>query len=64
MPAVPEQTNRKSMIDIVRKHKKYIMIAGLLSIVFGYIFLAQGSESLAPVLLVLGYCVLVPVALI
>ena len=52
------------MIDVVRKHKKYIMIAGLLAIVAGYIFLARGSESLAPVLLVLGYCVLVPVALV
>jgi uncharacterized membrane protein HdeD (DUF308 family) len=52
------------MINVVRRHKKYILIAGLLAIVFGYIFLAQGSESLAPVLLVLGYCVLVPVSLI
>ncbi|MFO7915625.1 MAG: hypothetical protein R6U43_08020 [Candidatus Krumholzibacteriales bacterium] len=52
------------MINIIRKNKKYIMIAGLLSIVAGYLFLAQGSESLAPVLLVMGYCVLVPVALL
>ncbi len=40
------------------------MIAGLLSIVLGYIFLANNSISLAPVLLVLGYCILVPVALL
>ena len=33
-------------------------------IILGYVFLAQGSITLAPILLVLGYCVLVPVAII
>jgi len=33
-------------------------------IVLGYLFLARGSITLAPILLVLGYCVLVPVAII
>ena len=30
----------------------------------GYIMLAQGSTTTAPVLLVLGYCVLLPLGLI
>ncbi len=36
---------------------------GLLSIVLGYVFLAKGSITAAPILLVLGYCVLIPVAI-
>ncbi|MBN2070889.1 MAG: hypothetical protein JW814_05480 [Candidatus Krumholzibacteriota bacterium] len=51
-------------MEVIRKHRKWIMIAGLISIVLGYIFLGNNSISLAPVLLVLGYCILIPVALI
>ena len=38
--------------------------AGLLAIAIGYFLLAQGSITAAPILLVLGYVVLVPLALI
>ena len=38
--------------------------AGLLSVSVGYWLLAQGSITLAPILLVLGYVVLLPLALI
>jgi uncharacterized membrane protein HdeD (DUF308 family) len=38
--------------------------AGLLSIVLGYVLLAQGSITAAPLLLVLGYVVLLPLAII
>ena len=30
----------------------------------GYVDLARGGETLAPILLVIGYCVLVPVAIL
>ena len=33
-------------------------------IALGYLLLAQGSMTLAPLLLVLGYCVLLPVGII
>jgi hypothetical protein len=33
-------------------------------IVLGFADLARGGETLAPVLLVLGYCVLVPIAIL
>jgi hypothetical protein len=33
---------------------------GLLSVILGFITLASGSETLAPILLVLGYCVIIP----
>ncbi len=45
--------------------RNYIMLAvALVVIIIGYIALGQGSITLAPILLVIGYCVLVPIALI
>ena len=38
--------------------------AGLVCLVAGYWLLAQGSITLAPLLLVLGYVVLLPMAII
>lgn len=34
------------------------------SIVFGYIDLARGGETLAPILLIAGYCIFVPIAIL
>ena len=36
----------------------------MLVIVAGYAYLARGGETIAPILLVLGYCVLVPLAIL
>jgi len=36
----------------------------VLTIVAGYADLARGGETIAPILLVAGYCVLVPVAIL
>jgi hypothetical protein len=41
-----------------------LLAAGLVSIVAGYALLARGSNVLAPVLLVLGYAVLIPLGII
>lgn len=44
--------------------KNYLLLgAALLSLALGYWLLSKGSTTLAPVLLVLGYCVLFPVGL-
>jgi hypothetical protein len=37
--------------------------AALASLAVGYVLLAAGSTTLAPILLVLGYCVLFPLGL-
>jgi uncharacterized membrane protein HdeD (DUF308 family) len=42
----------------------YLMVLGLVFIVIGYIALASGSITLAPIMLVLGYCVILPVAIL
>lgn len=39
-------------------------VAGLLTVALGYWLLAQGSITAAPLLLVLGYVVLIPLALV
>ena len=45
--------------------KNYIVFAAaLIVIIIGFYTLSTGSITLAPILLVLGYCVLLPVALI
>ncbi len=41
-----------------------ILLAGLLAIIGGYFSLAAGSIILAPLLLVLGYAVLIPIGII
>lgn len=45
--------------------KNYIAFAIAMAVIsLGYVSLGQGSITLAPALLVVGYCVLIPVALL
>ena len=45
--------------------KNYIGFAlGVLTIAGGFLSLSLGSITLAPILLVLGYCVIIPIAII
>ena len=41
-----------------------LFAAGIISIFIGYIFLAKGSITVAPILLVLGYVILIPISII
>lgn len=41
-----------------------LLAAGLLSVVVGYWFLSNGSTVAAPLLLVLGYVILIPLGII
>ena len=38
--------------------------AGFASIIVGYVMLSKGSITLAPILLVAGYCALIPLAIL
>ncbi len=51
-------------MHFLRKHRNWVLVTGLVAITVGYVVLGLGSISLAPALLVLGYCVLVPLALL
>jgi hypothetical protein len=57
-PAVNRGALRFSAINAI------LIAAGFASIVAGYVLLARGSNVAAPVLLVLGYAVLIPLGII
>ena len=46
------------------KENAVLGVAGLVCLILGYWLLAQGSITLAPILLVLAYVVLLPMAII
>jgi hypothetical protein len=59
---MPDQTLTRSRLRVGPRN--YIVLgAALVSLALGYWLLSRGSTTLAPVLLVLGYCVLIPVGL-
>ena len=41
-----------------------LLLAGVVAVLFGYVLLNRGSVTAAPVLLVLGYMVLIPAGLL
>lgn len=54
------------MTEVQKNRSRALMFwgAALLSLLLGYVDLARGGETIAPVLLVLGYVVLVPLAIL
>lgn len=68
---VKQKTKKKTRETIpFGKENFIIFLVGLLVIILGYIFLAQGpadsfwSLTLAPILLVLSYCIIIPIAIL
>lgn len=53
----------KDSLGFTRKNY-YLFALGLVIIVVGFISLRMGSITLAPILLVLGYCVIIPLSII
>jgi len=50
---------------LVLQRRNYLLLgAGCVSIVLGFVLLSNKEISLAPALLVLGYCVLIPAGLL
>jgi hypothetical protein len=46
------------------KSNVILFALGILAVILGFVTLASGSETLAPILLVLGYCVIIPISII
>jgi hypothetical protein len=55
---IPESSLKFSPINA------FLLVAGLAAITAGYVLLARGSTVGAPLLLVLGYAVLIPLGII
>jgi hypothetical protein len=41
-----------------------MLVAGIIVILIGYLLLGRGSMTTAPLLLVVGYCVIIPLSII
>ncbi len=63
MPAAAQTKKERPQIALGKKNYA-IMGAGLITIIVGFITLAGGSITLAPLLLVVGYCVIIPLSLL
>jgi hypothetical protein len=64
-PPAPPRPKKKERPQIALTKKNYIIMGvGLATIIAGFITLSGGSMTLAPLLLVIGYCVLIPIALL
>jgi len=62
-PSKKSPKGTKSGPDFSRNN--YLILgAGLLFIVIGFIFLAFGDITISPILLVLGYCVIIPLGIL
>jgi len=61
----PKPKKEKERAQIALGKKNFIVMGvGLATIIAGFITLANGSMTLAPLLLVVGYCVLIPVSIL
>ncbi|MEO0108851.1 MAG: hypothetical protein ABIK62_06755 [candidate division WOR-3 bacterium] len=61
--ARPEQ--RRSRPNLQFRAKNWILLSiGLVTIAAGYVLLSKGSITLAPILLVAGYCVIIPISIL
>lgn len=59
---MPEQSLARSRLRFGPKNYAFLG-AAVLSVAVGYWLLARGSTTVAPILLVLGYCVFFPMGL-
>ncbi|MFH1891831.1 MAG: hypothetical protein ABIK83_04015 [Candidatus Zixiibacteriota bacterium] len=64
-PAAPaNKPSRQSYSLPFGKSNMMLFALGLLAVILGFVTLSLGSDTLAPILLVLGYCVIIPAAII
>ena len=68
---IRHRDRKKTKASIPFSKENYLIFSiGILVIILGYIFLAQGpadsfwSLTLAPILLVLSYCIIIPISIL
>ena len=51
--------------SLVLGHRNVLLLmAGIIVVLIGYLLLGRGSMSAAPLLIVIGYCVIIPLSII
>jgi uncharacterized membrane protein HdeD (DUF308 family) len=61
-----KQVRKKKRVEgslALGKRNVWLLMIGIVVILLGYFLLGRGSISIAPLLLVLGYCVIVPLSI-
>jgi hypothetical protein len=58
-----QKKKRREGSLVMGKRNVWLMMIGIVVILLGYFLLGRGSISAAPFLLVLGYCVIVPLSI-
>ena len=59
---MPDQSLTRSRLQFGPRNYGFLAAAAV-SLALGYLLLSKGSTTAAPILLVLGYCVFVPLGL-
>lgn len=59
----PQKKKRREGSLVLGKRNVWLLMAGIGVILLGYFLLGRGSVSVAPLLLVIGYCVIVPLSI-
>ncbi len=49
---------------IFNRQSKFIFVLGLLCLIIGYLFMAKGDINVSPILLVIAYVILFPLAIL
>ena len=62
--AKTDRTTAQAEVDEGGSRKWLYWGLAALTLVLGFADLARGGETIAPILLVLGYCVLIPLAIL
>ena len=61
---ITPQLKKPTVRTIFTSRNRTILTVGIITLVIGYIALGLGSITLAPVLLVAAYCVIIPIAIV
>ena len=61
-PVIEKAAVRQGTFSFGRRNL-LLLIAGMVVILVGYILLGKGSITAAPILLVVGYCAIIPLAI-
>jgi hypothetical protein len=62
-PAAARQAEPQGSLTF-GKRNVLLLVGGILVVIIGYLSLGKGSITAAPILLVLGYCVIIPLSIV
>ena len=60
--AQPRRSREGSLV--LGRRNVLMLVAGIVIVLLGYLLLGRGSITAAPILLVMGYCVVIPLSII